>query len=225
MKTVPTFSFSFIRALAWQSAIFITLFILFACPTLLSAQITREQADQIVWEHLQKEVSQPYFLYANTHTPSVAGINITTSNAEVVKIKYASWAYYLNEFPVASGPSQHRYLFVKEDNGNLLEIITTNDIVPDLTEWELLLGIVDLKSEAISIYPNPTTGELTIDNGQLTINNVEVFDIYGRKIHSSTLTSYLSPLTSINISHLPSGIYFVKISTEAGEVVRKVIKN
>jgi len=75
------------------------------------------------------------------------------------------------------------------------------------------------------IYPNPTTGELTIDNGQLTINSVEIFDIYGRKLHSSPLTSHLAPRTSINISHLQAGIYFVKISTEAGVTTRKIIKN
>jgi len=28
----------------------------------------------------------------------------------------------------------------------------------------------------------------------------------------------------INISHLPTGIYFVKIHTEAGELVKKIVK-
>jgi hypothetical protein len=49
---------------------------------------------------------------------------------------------------------------------------------------------------------------------------VEVFDISGRRI----LHSPLSILNSIDISHLPAGLYFVKIITESGEVVRKVVK-
>jgi len=93
--------------------------------------------------------------------------------------------------------------------------------------------------EAIEVYPNPTTGELRIENGKLRIENVEVFDVYGRKVSSHHLITSSSHhlitsssnhlITSssnhlINISHLPAGTYFVKIMTEQGEVVRKVVK-
>jgi len=76
------------------------------------------------------------------------------------------------------------------------------------------------KEHSFSIYPNPTTSEVTINNEQLTINNVEIFDIYGRKHH--LITSSSNHL--INIAHLPAGIYFLKIYTEAGEVIKKIIK-
>ena len=86
------------------------------------------------------------------------------------------------------------------------------------------VGIVETHNCAsLRVYPNPTTGELTINNEQLTINDVEVFDIYGRK-QSSHHQILSSSHHLINIAHLPSGIYFVKISTEAGEVVKKVVK-
>jgi hypothetical protein len=79
----------------------------------------------------------------------------------------------------------------------------------------------------ITLIPNPTTGELRITNYELrngVLSAVEVYDIYGRKLQSNHfITSSSHHL--INISHLPSGIYFVKIKTEAGEVVKKVIKN
>jgi len=77
--------------------------------------------------------------------------------------------------------------------------------------------------EKITVTPNPTTGELKIENGELKIENVEVFDVFGRKL----LSNHLIPSSSnhlINISHLHSGIYFVKITTEAGMVVKKVVK-
>ena len=32
-----------------------------------------------------------------------------------------------------------------------------------------------------SIYPNPTSGELRIENGEWRIENIEIFDVYGRK--------------------------------------------
>ena len=198
----------------------------------LSAQITQEQADAIVLQYIQNEVFPPYILYVNTHAPTAEGIVINTFKEETVKVKYPCWSYYLNENPSVSAPCQHRYLLVKEDDGNLLEIITTNDLGPEeLLEWEVLLhfGITDVKENSISIYPNPTTGKLTIDNGELRIENVEIFDIYG-KCHLSLVTRHETSVTrhsshvTLNISHLSAGLYFVKISNEAGMVVKKVIK-
>jgi hypothetical protein len=75
----------------------------------------------------------------------------------------------------------------------------------------------------VQINPNTTTGELIINNEQLTMNNVEVFDVFGRKQSSH----HLIPTSShhlFNISHLQAGIYFLKITTDTGEVVKKVIK-
>ena len=87
---------------------------------------------------------------------------------------------------------------------------------------------------SVIVYPNPTTGELRITNYELRtaapvgassaklITNIEIFDVYGRKILSHA--SLLSSEATVNISHLPAGIYFVKITTDAGEIVKKVVK-
>jgi len=86
-------------------------------------------------------------------------------------------------------------------------------------------SIVGVKENAhensILIYPNPTTGELKIKNWELKINNVEIYDIYGRNVHSFTC----SLVHSIDISHLPAGIYFVQIQTEQEIVTKKIIKH
>jgi len=211
------------------------MFLLVISSIWLSAQITREQADKIIWEHIQNEATPPYLLYVHNDAPSAEGLMITTYHEETVKVKYACWAYYLNENPGVSEPTQHRYLFVKEDDGNLLEIITSNDLSPDLTGWEPVLGLVNAKKEFISIYPNPTTGELNIIQGiagllnliqyRNDVRNIEIFDVYGRALQFSTShKSPMSPETTINISHLPTGIYFIKITTEAETTTKKIIK-
>jgi len=73
---------------------------------------------------------------------------------------------------------------------------------------------------SIVIYPNPTTGELRIENGELRIEDVEIFDIYGRK----QLSTFSSQFPTLNISHFPAGVYFLKIHTENGMVTKKIIK-
>ena len=88
-------------------------------------------------------------------------------------------------------------------------------------------SVIENEGGKIRVTPNPTTGVLNliqepINNEQLTINNVEIFDIYGRKVISDMRLSDMRQSEigkseiKINIAHLPAGLYFVKITTENG---------
>ena len=75
--------------------------------------------------------------------------------------------------------------------------------------------------DGIVVYPNPTTGELRVTSYELQVTEVEVFDVYGRKLsHISNFTSQIE----INISHLYTGLYLIKITTEKGITTKKIIK-
>jgi len=82
------------------------------------------------------------------------------------------------------------------------------------------VGVNEQEKAQLKVYPNPTVGQLTINNEQLTINNIEIFDIFGKTHH--LITSSSNHL--INIAHLPAGVYFVKIYTEIGIQTQKIIK-
>jgi hypothetical protein len=84
---------------------------------------------------------------------------------------------------------------------------------------EITTSITTHPQHNISIYPNPTSGELRIENGELRMASVEVFDIMGRKQYAEIRESNGGVL--LNISHLPPGIYLVK----AAGSVWKVVKN
>ena len=83
----------------------------------------------------------------------------------------------------------------------------------------------------ITVYPNPTMGELRITNYELRIDNIEIFDVYGRKVGAKFPSNVLEgwqPQAAgvvLNISHLSTGIYFIKITTKQGVITKKVIKN
>jgi len=91
--------------------------------------------------------------------------------------------------------------------------------------------ITEIQRDEIIVYPNPTTGELTMDNGQWTIKSVELYDVMGRKLFEekenlTVLRSYyLTVLRSYDLTVFPKGVYFLKIITENGIVEKKVIKN
>ena len=83
-----------------------------------------------------------------------------------------------------------------------------------------------MRNIKVQVYPNPTNGELRIESRELKIKSLEFFDVYGKNIRINT---HIFPENSgneivINISHLSAGVYFVKVSTESGEIVKKVLK-
>jgi hypothetical protein len=88
----------------------------------------------------------------------------------------------------------------------------------------VFVGIEDItNNEEIKVFPNPTKGELRIENGELLIDKIEVFDMIGRTVaFQKSITSSTHQI--LNTSNLNSGIYFVKISTKQGEIVKKVVK-
>ena len=203
--------------------------VVLAWTTSLSAQITREQADEIVLQHIKNEVTSPYLLYVNVNAPSEAGVAITTFQEETFTAKYACWAYYLNENPNVTEPTQHRYLFVKANDGNLLEIITANDMVPDLTQWtDITTAIGELQSTSyeLRVFPNPTTGQLTIYNEQLTIENIEIYDVHGVAHPLLFLPSFgggrgRSDLGRLDVSHLANGVYFLRVGDRTAKFVKQ----
>ena len=84
------------------------------------------------------------------------------------------------------------------------------------------MAIKDLEKE-IEIFPNPTTGELTITNYEARITGVELFDIYGRKVSSPPLHPSSSH-QKVDISDLPSGTYILEIVLENNKTCKKIIK-
>lgn len=85
------------------------------------------------------------------------------------------------------------------------------------------VGIVETEFSGVSVCPNPTRDELRITSDKVQIRSIEFFDVIGKKVFSPLLFQN-SPEILINISHLQAGVYFVKISTEAGDVIKKVLK-
>ena len=76
--------------------------------------------------------------------------------------------------------------------------------------------------EKLQVYPTPTTGQLTItmDNGQLTMDNVEIYSVVGQKLNNYQLSTVNYQLI-IDVSHLANGMYYLRV----GNKVVKFVKN
>lgn len=85
-----------------------------------------------------------------------------------------------------------------------------------------ILGIneSDVLSSSITIYPNPSSGEFSIETRDLEILNLSITDLEGKIIESQNL-----PPNQIDISKFQSGIYFLHLETSKGPVTKKILVN
>ena len=66
-------------------------------------------------------------------------------------------------------------------------------------------GVAELGQNTLQLWPNPTSGQVTIEVATATA--VEVFDIQGRKVAQYPLKSGNN---HIDLENLPEGMYFIK---------------
>ena len=83
-------------------------------------------------------------------------------------------------------------------------------------------GIASIESAGIKIYPNPVKEVLIIESGELKIESVEIYNVAGQLLQSKIVN--LQSDIIIDIAHLSSGTYFLKMQTASGELVQKLIK-
>ena len=92
---------------------------------------------------------------------------------------------------------------------------------PSATITLTTVGINDYELNNVVVYPNPTTGMIQIQNPESRIQDVEVYDAYGKMLNAVTVNDHA---TSLDLSGYASGTYFVKIVTENGVVTKRVVK-
>lgn len=94
------------------------------------------------------------------------------------------------------------------------EAIVTNTVMTDLAE----LGVGENERSLFTLYPNPASQLVNINaTGDF---NVALFDIQGKKIAERAGENQLS----LDVSMLQQGLYFVKVTTENGSEVKKLLK-
>ena len=93
---------------------------------------------------------------------------------------------------------------------------------PSATITLTTTGINDYTLDnTVTVYPNPTTGMIQIQNSESRIENVEVYDAYGKMLN---VVNVNDNTTAVDLSNYAAGTYFVKIVTENGVVTKRVVK-
>lgn len=82
-------------------------------------------------------------------------------------------------------------------------------------------GIEDYLLGQTKLYPNPTSSSVTIVNSNCTIEKVEVYDVYGQTVCRMIVNG---SSVVVSAEDLSAGMYFARIFTDRGTVVKPFTK-
>lgn len=86
------------------------------------------------------------------------------------------------------------------------------------------MDVTDITNSQLSIYPNPTRGEVYIlTEKSYKDAQVSVSDLTGKTVHQTNL-DLTSKRGTLDVSSLPIGVYVIKIDTKEGIITKKLIK-
>ena len=116
-------------------------------------------------------------------------------------------------------PGQYNYDYISGNgvcpNDTALVVVTV-----DNCNW---LSVAENALEAVTIYPNPSTGLVYVESGFSSGNfDLIVMDVNGRTIQTSTNTIALGTNT-IDLKEVQRGTYFFKLSSDDAEKIFRIV--
>ena len=136
-----------------------------------------------------------------------------TLTANAIGATY-QWLECDNNYAPIAGETNQSY--TATSSGSYAVEVTQNNCT-DTSDCEnvTVVGMQENKKSELRIYPNPTTGILTIEGVE---GIASIYDIYGRLVLTANTNT-------LDISKAAMGIYFVRVLDEQGKVyVAKVLK-
>ena len=112
--------------------------------------------------------------------------------------------------------------YVATVNGNYQVVVFNASGCSDTSSCVVIdyIGIKEISSEMISVYPNPTSDNVTISMSAATAS-VEILDGNGKLIRSTQIENG----KQLDLSDLGMGVYLFRITTETNTTIHRVVKN
>ena len=143
-----------------------------------------------------------------TGTPTVSAYTSTSLSAS------SSATFTVNYTPTTTGAFSFDVSIANDDSDESPFNFTVSGTAATLGEPDVTL-------HSIRTYPVPFSSMLTIDLGQYSNGEVQLFDILGKSLLKKTLDT---SKTNIDMSTIPSGVYMLHLEVADGQKIIKVIK-
>ena len=98
------------------------------------------------------------------------------------------------------------------------------DILQDLYDNFLAVEDIELNNKLL-LFPNPAENELTLDvDPSVALTRLSIYDFNGKKVLSHADFGAQQLQQKINVSQLPSGVFFLTVESEQGTTSIKFVK-
>lgn len=112
-------------------------------------------------------------------------------------------------------------ILIQSDSKILVSGYTFNGYYYIARYLNSLLAVEEVKNMNVALYPNPTSDQITLEwKGPNKNYEAEIYNMVGQKV----MTSKVSNKSSINVSTLVKGSYFVKLIGEGKATMLQFIK-
>lgn len=109
------------------------------------------------------------------------------------------------------------------------EYIVGNGVCPNDTASIVLtatscnyLGLDENTVQALSVYPNPSKGTITISTSENITGTLQIMDAQGKLIQTLALTN--TNTSSVDLTGYTNGVYFLKVNSDQINTLTRVIK-
>lgn len=147
---------------------------------------------------------------------------VTGNSNGWIRSRY-TWTWWLAVLPPPGLPPLNpdtiliRFTFKSDSNNNA----HAGWMIDNIYARSWFVGGIeeDISGTGLTLSPNPATNQLRIQNTELRIKNIEIYNVLGESVYQSE-----SAKTEIDISNLNPGIYFVKVFTDKTNFSGKFVK-
>ncbi len=134
----------------------------------------------------------------------------------------------LSSLNVKNGNNTNVTYFNIQNNPNLT-CVEVDDVAYSDTNWGIdsqavfstncTASLQNFNLLDVSIYPNPTSGHISITSSDnIIIDSIVIYNIFGKKVMHSNVKN-----NAIDVSLLNSGVYYVNIYADNSKTVKKLI--
>ncbi|RMG80874.1 MAG: T9SS C-terminal target domain-containing protein, partial [Bacteroidetes bacterium] len=178
--------------------------------------------DGVNWKDLPNPVPAAQMVYNHVARAILGGfsgsIQDTLPSSIEVGVPYTrSYSYTL-----PSGYNENHIkvvgLLLNNATGEIVNAYETSLLSPTYPSG---VFVKDLAEDNFNIYPNPNNGNFILSAKNLTGNErLVVFNALGEVVFSENITASFS---EVSLKNAHPGIYFVKIISDQGNIVRKIV--
>ncbi len=123
-----------------------------------------------------------------------------------------------------TGSEKQAFLYYPANQALLAEDAGNEAILRMRAETKNASGLASTPGQSLRCYPNPVRDRLEVEYPAGTSpRRLEVFDLSGRKVYQSAITSG-AQRSRIDMSSLPAGSYLLKVTTDKGSEKEIIVK-